>query len=102
MLSINMDDVMNVINSIQSYLVAAGVILVAGLLLLILAGMISKKHAGKIRGVAGIGLLAGLAVVVNMICTGPMSTMLDLISGSGTIDAATSDAASELAVSIGE
>ena len=42
MLSINMDDVMNVINSIQSYLVAAGVILVAGLLLLILAGMISK------------------------------------------------------------
>ena len=102
MLSINMDDVMNVINSIQSYLVAAGVILVAGLLLLILAGMISKKHAGKIRGVAGIGLLAGLAVVVNMICTGPMSTMLDLISGSGTITEATSDEAQELAVSIGE
>ncbi len=102
MLSINMDDVMNVINSIQSYLVAAGVILVAGLLLLILAGMISKKHAGKIRGVAGIGLLAGLAVVVNMICTGPMSTMLDLISGSGTITEETSDAAQELAVTIGE
>ena len=35
MLSINMSDVMNVINSIKSYLVAAGVILVAGLLLLI-------------------------------------------------------------------
>ena len=102
MLSINMDDVMNVINSIKSYLVAAGVILVAGLLLLILAGMISKKHAGKIRGVAGIGLLAGLAVVVNMICTGPMSTMLDLISGSGTITEATSEEAQELAVSIGE
>ena len=98
MLSINMDDVMNVINSIQSYLVAAGVILVAGLLLLILAGMISKKHAGKIRGVAGIGLLAGLAVVVNMICTGPMSTMLDLISGSGTITEATSEEAQELAM----
>ena len=97
-----MDDVMNVINSIQSYLVAAGVILVAGVLLLILAGMISKKHAGKIRGVAGIGLLAGLAVVVNMICTGPMSTMLDLVSGSGTIDTATSDEAAELAVTIGD
>ena len=102
MLSINMDDVMNVISSIQSYLVAAGVIFVAGILLLILAGLISKKNAGKIRGLAGIGLLAGLCVIVNMICTGPMSTMLDLISGSGTITDETSEEAQALAVEIGE
>lgn len=102
MLSINMDDVMNVISSIQSYLVAAGVIFVVGILLLILAGLISKKNAGKIRGLAGIGLLAGLCVIVNMICTGPMSTMLDLISGSGTITEATSEEAQALAVEIGE
>ena len=37
-----------------------------------------------------------------MICTGPMSTMLDLVSGSGTIDTATSDEAAELAVTIGD
>ena len=102
MLSINMDDVMNVITSIKSHLIAAAVILVAALLLIIFAGMISKKNKGKIRGTALIALLAGLTVVVNMICTGPMSTMLDLVSGSGTITEATSAEAKQLAVEIGE
>ena len=38
MLSINMDDVMNVISSIQSYLIAAAVLLVAFIIVMILAG----------------------------------------------------------------
>ena len=102
MLSINMDDVMNVISSIQSYLIAAAVLLVAFIIVMILAGKIAKPTRGKVRGAAAIALLAGLCVIVNMICTGPMSTMLDLISGSGTITDETSAEAQELAVSIGE
>ena len=102
MLSINMDDVMNVISSIQSYLIAAAVLLVAFIIVMILAGKIDKPTRGKVRGAAAIALLAGLCVIVNMICTGPMSTMLDLISGSGTITDETSAEAQELAVSIGE
>ncbi|MBR0378140.1 MAG: glycoside hydrolase family 3 C-terminal domain-containing protein [Lachnospiraceae bacterium] len=102
MLSINMDDVMNVISSIQSYLIAAAVLLVAFIIVMILAGKIAKPTRGKVRGAAAIALLAGLCVIVNMICTGPMSTMLDLISGSGTITDETSAEAQDLAVSIGE
>ena len=102
MLSINMDDVMNVISSIQSYLIAAAVLLVAFIIVMILAGKIAKPARGKVRGAAAIALLAGLCVIVNMICTGPMSTMLDLISGSGTITDETSAEAQDLAVSIGE
>ena len=102
MLSINMDDVMNVISSIQSYLIAAAVLLVAFIIVMILAGKIAKPTRGKVRGAAAIALLAGLCVIVNMICTGPMSTMLDLISGSGTITDETAAEAQELAVSIGE
>ena len=97
-----MDDVMNVISSIQSYLIAAAVLLVAFIIVMILAGKIAKPTRGKVRGAAAIALLAGLCVIVNMICTGPMSTMLDLISGSGTITDETSAEAQELAVSIGE
>ena len=102
MLSINMDDVMNVISSIQSYLIAAAVLLVAFIIVMILAGKIAKPARGKVRGAAAIAILAGLCVIVNMICTGPMSTMLDLISGSGTITDETSAEAQDLAVSIGE
>ncbi len=102
MLSINMDDVMNVISSIMSLLIAAAVLLVAFIIVMILAGKIAKPTRGKVRGAAAIALLAGLCVIVNMICTGPMSTMLDLISGSGTITDETSAEAQDLAVEIGE
>ncbi|MDO4804239.1 MAG: glycoside hydrolase family 3 N-terminal domain-containing protein [Lachnospiraceae bacterium] len=102
MLSINMDDVMNVISSIQSYLVAAAVLLVAFIIVMILAAKIAKPTRGKVRGAALIALLAGLCIIVNLICTGPMNTMLDLISGSGTITDETSEEAQALAVEIGE
>ena len=47
MLSINMDDVMNVISSIMSLLIAAAVLLVAFIIVMILAGKIAKPTRGK-------------------------------------------------------
>ena len=41
-------------------------------------------------------ILLALAIVVNLICTGPMSTMLDLVSGEGSISEETSAEATEL------
>ncbi len=102
MLSINMSDVINVLGSMRSQLIAIGVILLAGILVLILAGKIQKPKRGMVRGFAGIAMVLGVAVCVNSIMTGPMSTMLDLISGSGTITAETSDEATKLAIEIGE
>ena len=90
MLSINMSDVMNVINSIKSYLIAIGIIILAAIIIQIAVSKMAKPGKRLIRGTAFIAALAGICVCVNMICTGPMSTMLDLISGSGTISEETS------------
>ena len=102
MLSINMSDVMNVINSIKSYLIAIGIIILAAIIIQIAVSKMAKPGKRLIRGTAFIAALAGICVCVNMICTGPMSTMLDLISGSGTISEETSTEASALAIEIAE
>ena len=102
MLSINMDDVINVLTSIQNYLIAIGVILIAGIVIAALAGKISPAKKGLVRGSALIAMILAITLCVNLICTGPMSTMLDLVSGGGTIDAPTAAEAQELAVRIGE
>lgn len=104
MLAINFDDVLNVLNTLKPYLIALGIIIVCWIILRIVVGKAMKKQPAKRRTKACllVALLAGICIVVNMICTGPMSTMLDLISGSGTISKATSDKATEVAVQIGE
>ena len=104
MLAINFDDVWNIIVTLQPYLIALGIIIVCFIILRILVGKLMKKQPAKRRTKACllVALLAGICIVINMICTGPMSTMLDLVSGSGTISKATSDKATEVAVQIGE
>ena len=102
MLSINMSDVMNVINSIRTYLIAIGAIIIAAILIQLLVSRMKKPGRRLIRGSAFIAAVAGICICVNLICIGPMSTMLDLISGSGTITEETSKEASALAVEIAE
>ena len=102
MLSINMSDVMNVINSIRTYLIVIGAIIIAAILIQLLVSRMKKPGRRLIRGSAFIAAVAGICICVNLICIGPMSTMLDLISGSGTITDETSKEASALAVEIAE
>ena len=96
MLSINMDDVMQVVSNIQNYLIAFGVVLVLALLVMFAVRKMPKAKKKMIRAQSGLAILLALAIVVNLICTGPMSTMLDLVSGSGTISEETSAKATEL------
>ena len=102
MLSINMSDVMNVITSIKSYLIAIGVIIVAAIIIAIAVQKMQKPGKRLVRGSALLAAILGVTLCVNLICTGPMSTMLDLVSGSGTIDDETSQAATDLAIAIDE
>ena len=96
MLSVNMDDVMQVISNIQNYLIAFGVVLALAIVVMIAVRKLPKYKKKMIRAQSGIAILLALVIVVNLICTGPMSTMLDLVSGSGTISAETSAEATEL------
>ena len=102
MLSINMSDVMNVLTSIKSYLIAIGIIIAVAVVIMIAVMKMKKSIKKLIRGTALVAMLTGLVICVNMICTGPMSTMLDLVSGSGTIAKETSDATTKLAQQIAE
>lgn len=102
MLSINMDDVLNVISSIRPYLIAIGIIVALAVICMIAVMKMEKPVKKLFRGSALVAMIAGIAVVANMICTGPMSTMLDLVSGSGTISKETSDEATVLAKNIAE
>ena len=100
MLSINMEDVVNVLNSVKSHLIAILVILIVGVLLAVLAGRMGKRKS-LVRGSAILAMILAITLCVNLICTGPMSTMLDLVTGRGTIEEETAKTAQELAVQIG-
>ncbi|MBQ3281461.1 MAG: glycoside hydrolase family 3 C-terminal domain-containing protein [Eubacterium sp.] len=102
MLSINMSDVMNVVNSIKPYLIAIAAIFLVAIIIIIICGMLKKPAKRLARGTAFIACVLAITLCVNMICTGPMSTMLDLVSGGGQIQEATSDEAKKLAVEIDE
>ena len=102
MLAINWDDVVNVLTTIRPYLIAIGIILAVWLVITIAVMKLKNPLKRRVRGGALVAMLVGVAISVNLICTGPMSTMLDLVSGSGTISDATSDEAMDLAVEIAE
>ena len=100
MLAINMSDVMNVITSIKSYLIAIGIIVAVAIVIMIAVMKLKKSTKKLVRGTALVAMLTGIVICVNLICTGPMSTMLDLVSGSGTISQTTSDEVTDLAQDI--
>ena len=96
MLSINLDDVMQVLTNVRGYLIAFGVIALLAIVVMIAVRKLPKAKKMMIRAQSGLAILLALTIVVNLICTGPMSTMLDLVSGSGTITEETSAKATEL------
>ena len=69
MLSINMDDVMQVVSNIQNYLIAFGVVLVLALLVMFAVRKMPKAKKKMIRAQSGLAILLALAIVVNLTCT---------------------------------
>lgn len=102
MLAINMDDVMNVLNACKPYLIALGVALVVALVVTIACFKVKKSARKLIRKEAWIAFLLAAVVIVNMICFIPMSSMISLATGNGTITEETSGKASELCEEIAE
>lgn len=100
MLSINMDDVINVLNSIKIYLIVFAVIAVVALIVVIACGKLKKSTRKLVRSEAGIAVLLALVVTVNLICFIPMSSLISLATGNGTITEETSDAATQLCTDV--
>ncbi len=96
MLSINMTDVINVLKLITPHLIALAVVIV-----LFIAAMVitRKKNLSKrffIRRQSLIAFLIAIVAIVNLICFGPMSSMITLATGNGEVKASTIDEARAL------
>lgn len=102
MLAINIDDVINVVNSCKSYIIALVVILALAVIATIAVMKLPKPKKKFIRSQSWIAFLLSLVVIVNMICWGPMSSMISLATGKGTIQEETSDVATELCEQIAD
>lgn len=102
MLQINMSDVINVLNSIKPYLIGFGIVLALAIIVTIACMKLKKPTKKFVRAQAWIATLLALVVTVNMICFIPMSTMISLATGNGSIAEETSAEATVLVNTIAE
>ena len=102
MLAINIEDVINVLNTCKPYLIALAVILAAAIIITVAVMKMPKPKKKFVRAQSWIAFLLSLVVIVNMICWGPMSSMISLATGNGTITEETSAEATELCEDIAD
>ena len=102
MLAINMDDVMKVLDMIKVHLIVLGVILVLAIAAMVACGKMSKGKKFLVRSQAALALFLAVVIVANLICTGPMSSMLDLISETSYLTEETTAEATRLVTEMAE
>ena len=104
MLSINMADVMNVVSQISGHLIGIAAALVIAIVVMIAVRKLPKAMKRLIRGEAGVALVLAVLIIVNLICTGPMATLLTSVAGKpvSKIDEATTAEATQLVAEVAE
>ena len=102
MLSINMDDVIKVLDSIKYHLAALAAVIVLGIVIMVAVRNLPKSKKFLFRGQTGMAMILAATLIVNLICTGPMFTMISLATGGGKISEETSAEASALVEKIAE
>lgn len=96
MLDINISDVLNIVKLCVPYLIFLGVVVVVALLAMVLVRKLSKAKKYMIRWQAGVAMLLALIITVNLILVGPLSNIVTLAMGGGTIDEETTVEAQNL------
>ena len=100
MVNFNLGDVLGVLSSVQNYLIAIGVVLILAIILIIACRKMALAKRKLFRGETAIAGVLLIAVIVNLMCTGPLNSLLTLASGEGTISQESMDAALEANVDI--
>ena len=102
MLQINIDDVMNIVKLCAPYLIGLGIALAAIIAVFITCRkkIGAKKYLIRSQGI--MAMVLALIITVNLICWGPMASLISLATGSGTITEETSNKATELCTEIAE
>ena len=102
MISVEMEDVLAVLQLCKPYIIGIIAALVIGIVIMIACRRMSRGKRFLIRGEAAIAMVPAVVVCVNMICFGPMSTLIGLATGNGTLSDETNEEAAEVAEEIME
>ena len=102
MISVEMEDVLAVLQLCKPYIIGIIAALVIGIVIMIACRRMSRGKRFLIRGEVAIAMVLAVVVCVNMICFGPMSTLIGLATGNGTLSDETNEEATEVAEEIME
>ena len=102
MISVEMEDILAVLQLCKPYIIGIIASLVIGIVIMIACRRMSRGKRFLIRGEAAIAMVLAVVVCVNMICFGPMSTLIGLATGNGTLSDETNEEAAEVAEEIME
>lgn len=102
MISVEMEDVLAVLQLCKPYIIGIIAALVIGIVIMIACRRMSRGKRFLIRGEAASAMVLAVVVCVNMICFGPMSTLIGLATGNGTLSDETNEEAAEVAEEIME
>ena len=102
MISVEMEDVLAVLQLCKPYIIGIIAALVIGIVIMIVCRRMSRDKRFLIRREAAIAMVLAVVVCVNMICFGPMSTLIGLATGNGTLSDETNEEAAEVAEEIME
>ncbi len=83
MIAVNMDDVKAVLNLIYPYLITLGIAIVAAVAVIVLCQKQERSKKFLIRAQAGAALVLAMVIVINLMCAGPLSSLLNLVAGRG-------------------
>ena len=102
MISVEMEDVLAVLQLCKPYIIGIVAALVIGIVIMIACRRMCRDKKFLIRREAAIAMVLAVVVCVNMICFGPMSTLIGLATGNGTLSDETNEEAAEVAEEIME
>lgn len=102
MLAINIEDVISVLNTCKPYLIGLAVVLVLAIVAMVACRKMAQSKKFLIRGEAALAMVLAIAVTVNLICFGPMSSLISLAMGDGSVTDETAASANELCQTIAE
>ena len=102
MISVEMEDVLAVLQLCKPYIIGIIAALVIGIVIMVACRRMSRDKRFLIRGEAVIAMVLAVAVCVNMICFGPMATLIGLATGNGTLSDETNEEAAGVAEEIME
>lgn len=101
-LNINISDVISILKLCVPYLIFFGVVLLAAIVVMVIVRKFTKAKKYMFRWQAGVAIGLALVITANLICFGPMATIISLATGNGVISADTTVQAQALCEDIAD